>query len=128
MKRRLGVLYDNVRKDKNGDWPKFDETQLILCSPYVKGYALATKRWAHLLVNDVKRLEKGNEEDAFNSLIMPQKGAKELVLRLVQNHSDMGTEKLPNVPAKLEDLIEGKGGGLVLLLYGEHSWLLSLFN
>jgi hypothetical protein len=128
MKLRLGIVYDDVHKDENDKWPDFDEKQLILCSPYVKGYALATKKWAHLLVNSVKRIQRRNGEDAFKSLVLPQKGAKDLILRLVQNHSGVGTEKPLGVPAKLEDLIEGKGGGLVLLLYGKNSSPLSLIE
>jgi hypothetical protein len=92
----------------------------------LRGYALDKKKWVELLVDKVRIISEDEKRDvgAFNNIVFPredeEKGIKKLIQSLVQNHSTGTLEKKPGVPGHLEDLIPGKGKGLVILLYGQH--------
>lgn len=107
-----------------GRYPDFEQNQLLICPPTVRGYALDKKSWVELLVDKVQVInehEKRNEY-AFDNLVLSaydeKRNLKGLIRSLVQNHARGGTEKPEGVPGHLEDLIPGKGQGLVILLYG----------
>jgi len=65
-------------------------------------------------------------------LVLPDTGewkdAKDVIRSLVQYHT---TKELPTgtgVPGKLEDLVKGKGQGLVILLHGKVKYLFDVRN
>jgi hypothetical protein len=122
---KLGKQYDNQRVDELGAFPEFDDTQLLICPPRVRGYSLEKKTWVELLVNKVHIISEEEKRNvtAFNKVVFSQedeeKDVKGLIRRLVQNHERKNLEKEEGVPGHLEDLIPGKGRGLVILLYGQ---------
>jgi hypothetical protein len=129
LKARLGKQYDNIGSSELGTFQEFDDTQLLICPPRVRGYALEKKKWVDLLVDKVQVIsedEKRNS-DAFEKLVFSQedeeKDVKGLIRSLVQNHVESNMERKEGVPGHLEDLIPGKGQGLVILLYGQFNLL-----
>ncbi|KAH7064974.1 P-loop containing nucleoside triphosphate hydrolase protein [Macrophomina phaseolina] len=83
------------------------EGLLYLCDPQVRGYSFKTKKWASFwvdLIEDVKW-----NEDAFESLVLPS-NHKRLMLSFVD--SQIRNKGL------FDDVIEGKGQGIVILLEG----------
>lgn len=94
----------------------------MMCPPRVKGYVLAKKMWVKMDVENVKIITDKTNTRAFDSLVLPQVGewkdVKELIRSLVQYHTSSFKEKGEGVPGQLQDLIEGKGQGLIILLHG----------
>lgn len=104
---------------------KFEDLQLQLCPPRVLGYHLGNKTWVELNITlDEKQEEKRKGKflkdimqltsgEAFEKLqLVPSQ--KTLVRDLVQSHVS-GTLDKP----LMEDIMEGKGKGLVILLHGK---------
>ncbi|KAF2267699.1 P-loop containing nucleoside triphosphate hydrolase protein [Lojkania enalia] len=79
-----------------------------LCTPILKGYSLKTKNFATFQVDKVHEIVW--EDHAFESLVLPP-GYKDLILSFTKNQNS--SEVL------LDDVIEGKGQGIVMLLTGE---------
>jgi hypothetical protein len=116
----------------SGGWKEFEEEQLLMCPPRVEGYALAKKRWVYLDVESIADMlepeEKDSMSEAFNRMILPKtqywEETKRLIELLVKSHAS-GTANATtapikrHVPSPLQDLVKGKGQGLVILLYGE---------
>lgn len=93
----------------NPEEPKALPDELLpLCTPSVKGYSLKTKNWATFLVDNVREIAW--DDRAFESLVLPP-GYKDLILSFTANQDT--TEKI------VDDVIEGKGQGIVMLLTGE---------
>ncbi|KAK8062667.1 hypothetical protein PG997_014764 [Apiospora hydei] len=93
------------------------DDQCLICSPWLKGYALKSKQWVSILVQEVREIEWN--EDAFEYLVLPN-GYKDLVKGLVmaqlRNPSPEKREK------RFDDFIDGKGRGMVMLLSGPQGW------
>ncbi|KAK8151673.1 P-loop containing nucleoside triphosphate hydrolase protein [Phyllosticta citrichinensis] len=83
------------------------EEQKLIASPIVRGYSLQTKQWLKFFVNSVKEIEW--QVDAFESLVLPS-NQKELILGF--------TEAQRKHVDAFDDVIEGKGRGIILLLCG----------
>ncbi|KAI1498632.1 putative AAA family ATPase [Biscogniauxia marginata] len=80
---------------------------LYLCSPTMRGYSLKTKKWATFYVDFVQAI-KWNDI-AFNSLVL-EGDYKRLVTSFIESH-------VANKGA-FDDIIEGKGQGIIMLLEG----------
>lgn len=95
----------------------------MLCPPKVLGYALDKKLWAQMLVDNVKEIETGPDEEAFDNLVLSddneQDNTKFLIKSLVKYHLSSRSNSARGGIAGLEDFIVGKGKGLVILLHGE---------
>ncbi|KAK2617020.1 hypothetical protein QQS21_000111 [Conoideocrella luteorostrata] len=83
------------------------DEQLMLCNSHVAGYSLKDKVWGDLAIRHMKEVVWN--DDAFPSLILPQ-GHKGLILAFVNGQL---TDK-----QDFDDVIEGKGQGLTILLVG----------
>ena len=83
------------------------DKELLLCVPYVRGYALKTKKWLNFFVNVVQPITFSTS--AFSSLVLPAE-QKELILAFVES-------QVRNKD-KFDDIIAGKGRGMILLLSG----------
>ncbi|KAL1890122.1 hypothetical protein Sste5346_008414 [Sporothrix stenoceras] len=83
------------------------EDQLLLASPMVKGYCLRTKKWLEFYVDSVRPIQFN--EQAFDRLVLPA-GHKQLVLAFTQS-------QIKN-KHKFDDVIAGKGKGIIMLLSG----------
>ncbi|CAK7199226.1 hypothetical protein SEUCBS139899_001900 [Sporothrix eucalyptigena] len=83
------------------------DDQLLLASPMVKGFCLRTKKWLEFYVDEVRPVRFN--EHAFDRLVLPQ-GHKQLVLAFTQS-------QVKN-KHKFDDVIAGKGKGIIMLLSG----------
>ena len=81
--------------------------QLLFCSASLKGYSLKNKKWLTFYIGSVLDIEYS--EGAFESLVLPE-DHKELILALAESqvhHKD-----------SFDDVIQGKGKGMIMLLSG----------
>lgn len=83
--------------------------QRLLCPPRVFGFAIRTKVWVQLLVEYVEEINQKSKEEPFNKLELDAK-SKEILKTLIVQHSK-GMDLL-------DDIIPGKGDGLIVLLHG----------
>ncbi|KAK4184397.1 putative nucleotidase [Podospora australis] len=83
------------------------ELQLLICSSSVLGYDFKDKAWRNFDVERIVDIEENPEP--FDSLVLPD-GYKDLILSFVENQLKDGEQ--------FDDVINGKGGGLVMLLAG----------
>jgi hypothetical protein len=81
--------------------------QKLICTPMLRGYSLKTKDWLNFFVNCVKEIEWQN--NAFDRLVLPQ-NQKELILGFAQSQR--------KYRETFDDVIEGKGRGMIVLLSG----------
>ncbi|PVI02134.1 P-loop containing nucleoside triphosphate hydrolase protein [Periconia macrospinosa] len=87
--------------------PPLTDEQKLVCTPLLRGYSLKTKDWLNFFVNSVKDIEW--QTDAFDRLVLP-KNQKELILGF--------TESQRKYRDTFDDVIEGKGRGMIILLCG----------
>ena len=87
--------------------PPLTEDQKMICTPFVRGYALQQKEWLTFFVNAVSGIEFN--DDAFNSLKLPD-NQKELILGF--------TSAKQAYRNQFDDVIAGKGRGTIILLSG----------
>ncbi|KAK7999075.1 P-loop containing nucleoside triphosphate hydrolase protein [Apiospora marii] len=89
----------------------------ILLPPGIHGFYLKEKKWIHLLVDNIQPVSWN--KIAFDKLVLPKR-TKSLVKGLVI----VRKQKLENISAhgqdipKQDDIIAGKGNGLIMLLHG----------
>ncbi|GAB7344609.1 hypothetical protein MBLNU457_3099t1 [Dothideomycetes sp. NU457] len=81
--------------------------QKLICSHLLRGYALKEKLWLNLYINSVKDIAFNDR--AFDSLVIPD-GQKELILGFTASQQAYRNA--------FDDVIEGKGRGIVVLLSG----------
>ncbi|KAG6004273.1 hypothetical protein E4U21_001285 [Claviceps maximensis] len=84
------------------------DDEYLLASPVVLGFSFSEKRWLEFSVSRVSEV-KWNEE-AWTSLVLPPE-TKELIQALVKS-------RLNNVRRTTDDIIQGKGKGLISVLHG----------
>lgn len=105
-----GMPYDGhfpEDDDKVSKAPPLTDEQKLTCSPNVRGYALTSKLWLNFFVGCVQEVKFN--EDAFRSLVLPS-SQKELILGFTETQNE---EK-----DAFDDVIQGKGRGIILLLCG----------
>lgn len=116
LRKTLRVEYDGAKENSD-----FSDEQFLICPPRVLGYAMRQKTWCQLLVSEIKAV-KHDKEDAFKRLVLPGP-QKTLIRSLVSKHGVRDEYGENN--SQLEDIIGGKGKGLVILLHGKLSCLLT---
>lgn len=89
--------------------PELTDEQLLLCNTHVQGYTLKFKQWASFDVNNVTNVTWN--DDAFPKLMLPT-GYKNLILSFVESQA-AGRNR-----HSFDDVIEGKGMGVIMLLVG----------
>lgn len=89
---------------------KLLDKQLLISTPIVRGYALKDKQWLEFYIGGVKDITWDSR--AFDHLVLPhaQQDLKQLILAFADAHSK-GLDGF-------DDLIQGKGRGVVMLLSG----------
>lgn len=87
---------------------EFTEEELLISSPVVLGFAFSEKLWLEFSISGVSDIEWN--EDAFNSLVLPDE-QKSVVKALVESHTFHAAQNI-------DDVIQGKGKGLVAVLHG----------
>jgi hypothetical protein len=83
------------------------EEQLIHCTSLLKGYALKTKRWLSFFVDSVSEITWNSA--AFSNLVLPE-DQKELILAFAESQV--------KYKDTFDDVISGKGKGIIMLLSG----------
>ncbi|USP79640.1 hypothetical protein yc1106_06914 [Curvularia clavata] len=87
--------------------PALSEEQLLICDLVIPGFSLATKSWGLLDIDHIQDIDFNTS--AFDMLALaPEK--KDMIAALVKN-ARASSETY-------DDLIRGKGKGLILLLHG----------
>lgn len=88
--------------------PVFTDEEYLIASPVVLGFAFAEKLWLEFPVSGVKEIEWN--EGAYESLVL-EDNTKTIVKALVESHKYHPAESI-------DDVIQGKGKGLVAVLHG----------
>lgn len=84
-----------------------EDEQLIHCTSLLKGYALKSKRWLSFFVDTVSGIVWNSE--AFRNLVLPD-DQKELILAFAESQV--------MYKDTFDDVISGKGKGIIMLLSG----------
>ncbi|KAK1752903.1 P-loop containing nucleoside triphosphate hydrolase protein [Echria macrotheca] len=92
----------------SGDECELTEEQLLICNSKMHGYCLREKDWYSFDVDRIRDIEWNTKP--FDSLVLPD-GYKDLILSFVESQLKEGDS--------FDDVINGKGGGLVILLAGD---------
>jgi hypothetical protein len=86
----------------------FSEEELLIASPVVLGFAFSEKFWLEFSLSGIKEIEWNS--DAFDSLVL-HKDIKQNLKGLVSSHRF-------NAAKTIDDVIQGKGKGLNVVLHG----------
>lgn len=126
LRKTLKFDYDKVQATVPLD--KWEESQLLICPPRVMAYSMRNSHWAQLQVEKVSTAVIDPDADTFDHKLSLDKDTKKIIKDLVINH-----EKGKKRDGKgLDDLVEDKGKGLVLLFHGMLTFVyirgLSLMN
>ncbi|KAL2263308.1 hypothetical protein VTK26DRAFT_7361 [Humicola hyalothermophila] len=114
--KRLGAAAQE--RNKKALMAKEEEEPLLMYMvPLIEGYALKNKLWVSFFVEDIRPVAWNDE--AFDHLVYDEQ-QKDLVMSFVESHCGRGAGVGGGgARAKaLEDVIAGKGQGLVMLLSG----------
>jgi len=93
---------------KNKTFQTLTDDQRILCSSLVRGFAFAEKLWLEFSVDQLSPIQWNN--DCFDHLVLPET-QKHLVQALVSEHAQSSENQF-------DDVIKGKGKGLIFVLHG----------
>ncbi|KAI1092199.1 hypothetical protein F5B19DRAFT_483427 [Rostrohypoxylon terebratum] len=100
---------EGAAEDNNDNAPPvFTDEEYLIASPVVLGFAFAEKLWLEFTVSGIKEISWN--EHAYDSLVL-QPNTKEIVRALVESHKYHPAESI-------DDVIQGKGKGLVAVLHG----------
>lgn len=100
-----------IRKDDD-ERKELDDDEVLLCPAFVQGFALRDKVWAEFRIDHLKNVEWNAM--AYERLELDDK-VKRIIRALVQAHRKHSIENPPD----FDDIIAGKGLGLVFLLQGQ---------
>lgn len=87
---------------------EFSDEDTMTCFPFLPGFSLGHKRWGLFSVSSIR--DVAYNDKAFGNLVLAEEKKKlisSLVMQLACQKDD-----------KFDDLIQGKGKGLVFLLHG----------
>jgi hypothetical protein len=101
QKEKLGALGQGVEE-------AFSDEELLIASPVVLGFAFSEKLWLEFTVSGISDVIWN--EGAFDSLVLPD-NQKSIVKALVSSHAFHPSRSI-------DDIIVGKGKGLVAVLHG----------
>ncbi|KAI1362106.1 P-loop containing nucleoside triphosphate hydrolase protein [Xylaria arbuscula] len=103
----VGLDEQEIGSQPSGELP---DRLLMLCSPEVKAYALKSKCWGVVYPNGISDIKWS--ENAFEKLVLERE-----TKRLIE--SFVSAQIRQNDSPSFDDIIEGKGQGMILLLTGE---------
>jgi ATPase family associated with various cellular activities (AAA) len=101
-KEKLDSLAHRSKEDS------FTDDELLIASPVVLGFAFSEKLWLEFTVSGIRDVEWN--EGAYDSLVLPE-NHKSIVKSLVTSHKFSAAKNI-------DDVISGKGKGLVAVLHG----------
>lgn len=99
-----GIFDDGEEKQR---LLELTDEQRLICTAFVRGYSLKTKIWLYFFVNGVSDINFN--ERAFSALNLPN-NQKDLILGFTSTKQLYGSQ--------FDDVIEGKGKGIIILLSG----------
>ncbi|KAH7163542.1 hypothetical protein B0J13DRAFT_38711 [Dactylonectria estremocensis] len=97
-----------VDEDHAARLPEFTDEEYLIASPVVLGFAFSEKQWLEFTVSGITEI-KWNE-NAWDSLVL-EDGTKDLIKALVKSRKY-------HAATTIDDVIQGKGKGLVTVLHG----------
>lgn len=100
---------DSSRAIQVQDSHEFSEEELLIASPVVLGFAFGEKLWLEFTVSGISDIVYN--EDAFDTLVLPE-NQKDIIKALVSSHAF-------HAHKSIDDIISGKGRGLVAVLHGK---------
>jgi hypothetical protein len=111
----IAILYD--------PWPmevslndELEKDQFMLLPPNIHAFYLKEKEWKDLLVDNIRPITWN--KDAFDRLVLPTK-TKDLVKALVMVRTGkQNSQQGMHLAKRRDDMITGKGNGLIVLLHG----------
>lgn len=108
----MEIKKENMEKMAGGSekMREFTDEELLISSPVILGFAFSEKLWLEFTVSGIHDIEWN--DGAFESLVLPEK-QKSIVKALVQSHTSEAAER-----KNIDDVIQGKGRGLVAVLHG----------
>lgn len=86
----------------------FTEEELLIASPVVLGFAFSEKYWLEFSLSGIEEINWNAE--AFDSLVLPD--------RIKQNLKGLVSSHRFNAAKTIDDVIQGKGKGLNVVLHG----------
>lgn len=98
--------FDSLAQRSKED--SFTDDELLIASPVVLGFAFSEKLWLEFTVSGICDVEWN--EGAYSSLVLPE-NHKSIVKSLVTSHKFSAAKNI-------DDVISGKGKGLVAVLHG----------
>lgn len=101
---------ENITKLEDGGTVEYEftEEELLIASAVVLGFAFSEKLWLEFTVSGITEIDWNS--GAFDSLVLPA-NQKSIVKALVESHTFHAAENI-------DDVIQGKGRGLVAVLHG----------
>lgn len=99
---------DGNQDDKDLMERVFTEEELLIASPVVLGFSFNEKFWLEFTISGIRDIQWS--DDAFDTLVLPQ-NQKAIVKALVESHTFHAAQNV-------DDVIQGKGRGLVAVLHG----------
>ncbi len=105
---KTNIPQDSIIKTEPGEYPQLSNEELLICGHTVPGFSLINKRWCIFLIYSIEEFEYNTS--AFKSLLLAP-AQKTMIHSLIKIHKD---ERL-----HFDDLIKGKGKGMIFLLHGE---------
>lgn len=118
---QTAIILVNSKDDPDADVPdesraiqpqeshEFSEEELLLASPVVLGFAFGEKLWLEFTVSGISEIVYNDE--AFDTLVLPE-NQKDIIKALVSSHAF-------HAHKSIDDIISGKGRGLVAVLHGK---------
>jgi len=106
--RAVNLTDDLTRYSIESVQASITENDLMLCNKDVMGYCLKDNRWGVFDIDSISNISFDSE--AFDALMFPEE-QKRQILSLVRVHED---KRLV-----FDDVMKGKGRGMVFLLYGD---------
>jgi hypothetical protein len=105
---KIDISSTRIIKAEPEQAPKLSKEELLICGHTIPGFSLANKRWCFFELDRIEQFEYNSR--AFESLLLAA-DQKTMIHSLVKVHSDKGLQ--------FDDLIKGKGKGMIFLLHGE---------
>lgn len=102
------VEKESLTNRKTDEGESFSDEELMITSPVVLGFAFSEKLWLEFTVSGITDVLWN--EGAFDSLVLPD-NQKSIVKALVSSH-------VFHPSKSIDDIITGKGKGLVAVLHG----------
>ncbi|KAI0385085.1 hypothetical protein F5Y04DRAFT_246801 [Hypomontagnella monticulosa] len=106
LQKRL-QMKESDASDVNKSTSAVTDLQLVTMPPIIAGFSLAKRCWGYFLIDDISEIEWSNQ--AYDDLRIDE-SKKASIRKILEEHR--------SAPVAFDDIIPGKGTGLVFLLHG----------